>query len=474
MQTLPPLANKALRFGPFLLYPDQRLLMKEGEPLNLGGKAMDILLALLQEPGALVSKGQLMARVWPTTVVDEISVRVHIAALRKALGDSHRSEGIIATLPQQGYRFVAKVRVEDSVSGAPRLPLPSLLWHTLGRDEALGTLKRLLLERRLLTLVGCGGIGKTTVALRVAEQLKGDFGDGIHFLDLATIDDHDAVAKVLAQGLGLAPGHGLAGYFEGRQLLLVLDNCEHLVGPCASLVERLLRLAPGLRVLATSREPLRAEGESVLHLGPLPYPVACDSPNASEAISYAAIELFLARAQARLPQFSLDDDNVAAVAAICRRLDGIPLAIELAAANVEALGLDGICAQLDDGMRLLSQGRRHALKRHQTLEATLDWSYGLLSDSEQRCFRLLAIFNGAFSLNQALELLNCGDACRATLLERVTQLVSKSLLEVDRSGPEQKYRLLDTTRSYALDKLKASDDVHHLCCLGHLRQTKAQ
>ncbi|WP_115718324.1 ATP-binding protein [Gallaecimonas mangrovi] len=451
------LPSEALRFGPFVLYPQQRLLLENGRQVDLGGKAMDLLLVFLEHPGQTLSKTQLMAKVWPTTIVDEISVRVHMVALRKALGESRRKEHYILTLPQQGYRFVAEVALlQQAAAEEAKTPanLPALLNATLGRETETAAAVRLLSSRRMLTLIGPGGIGKSTVAIRASERVSDHFADGIHFLDVSQLPEQIDLAMALTHSLALDTPHQLPRFFEPLQMLLVLDNCEPLVEQCAHLVERLMRLAPRLTVLATSREPIRAEAESVLHLGPLPYPVACDRLSPTEAMDYAAIALFVSRAQAKMSGFELTSDNLSQVKAICRRLDGIPLAIELASANVDVLGLGGLCAQLDQGLLLLGYGRRNAQQRHRTLEATLDWSYGLLSPQEQLCFRVLAMFSGAFSLGQAMDAFHFDEQARCRLLQDITQLVNKSLLEADSGGEVAKYRYLDTTRSYALDKLK--------------------
>ncbi|WP_417360663.1 ATP-binding protein [Gallaecimonas pentaromativorans] len=459
MQIKTPTDNLALRFGPFLFYPEQRLLTEDGRALSLGGRAMDMLLVLLERRGETVSKEELMQAVWPTSVVDEISVRVHIAALRRALGDSHRKELYITTLPQKGYRFsrdVTLVAAAEPPAGPRKCNLPALLSTTEGREVEIDKVANLLTQRRLLTITGSGGIGKTTVAIRAAQRLKDFFSDGIHFLDLACLDSNDDLTQSLCELLRVEKS-ALPEYVAKQHMLLVLDNCEHLVSESALLAESLLGSADNLTIVATSREPFRADGESVMHLGPLPYPVASDVLTAQEAQGYAAVRLFVYRCQSRLPDFVLNDDNVADICTICRRLDGLPLALELAAVHIDVLGLRGIALQLEEGVKVLSQGKRTAMKRHQTLQAALDWSYGMLEACEQSCFRTLSILNGSFSLEQALELLDvldCGSRSRARLLEAVTQLVTKSLVEVERGREEVRYRLLDTTRSYALDKLK--------------------
>ena len=486
--TLSP--DQAVHFGPYRIYPGQRLVLEGDQPLRLGRRAMDILLILLEHAGNVVSKQQLIAQVWPKSVVEDINLRVHMAALRKALGDGQAGQRYIVTVAQRGYSFVAPFSLAsieqhpDNEAHEPRRHnLPVRRTRLIGRQHLVDSLVTHLARQRFITLVGPGGIGKTTVALRVAEQLIGHYRDGIRLLDLAPLNDPAMITAHLATLLDLAlhdgePMNSLATCLRERQMLLVIDNCEHLIDAIALLCEGILRGAPQVHILATSRESLRAEGEYVQRLESLDCPPPIAVLDRAQTLSFSALQLFVERAMANHDSFELSDEELPLAIEICQRLDGIPLAIELAAAQVADLGINGLLTQLQGSFRLLTQGSQATLGRHQTLRATLDWSFELLSVCEQTCLRRLGLFRGGFTLESAAAVI-VGEHIEPNLvLASITQLVAKSLLNVEVGDEEVFYRLLDTTRSYALEKLHLAAEVsdtrqrHAERCLALMQQAQ--
>jgi predicted ATPase len=417
---------------------------------------------LVEHAGSVVSKDELIAQVWPRSVVEEINLRVHIAALRRAFRDGQNGHSYIVNIPQRGYSFVAPVQqVAAAASVAfenlhkPQHNLPARLTPVTGRDAVVGSLVRQLPVRRFMTLVGPCGIGKTTVAVRVAELLLEHYRDGVWRVDLALIDDPAQVVDHLTRTLELETGTDLDALGQWHALL-VLDNCEHLLERCRTLVEALLVAAPRLSILATSREPLLATGESILLLPPLLVPKASALGSVAEVMGYSAVQLFVSCARARQQGFALREQDLKAVRDICRRLDGLPLAIELAAAQIDALALVGLQAQLDNCFQLLTQGRRTAVPRHQTLKAALDWSYERLSPVEQIVLQRLAVFKSAFTLEAAMGVVSCATLLPAHLRHVMEGLALKSLLSREQVNGLTRYRFLNTTRRYALEKLELS------------------
>ena len=456
----------AIHFGPYRIYPGQRLVMEADQPLRLGRRAMDILLILLAQAGNVVSKQELIAGVWPNSVVEDINLRVHMAALRKALGDGQAGQRYIITVAQRGYSFVAPFFVahteplpEGETARSNSHNLPVRRTRMIGREGLIDSLVIQLSRQRFITLTGPGGIGKTTVALRVAEQLIGHYRDGIRLLDLAPINDPSMITAHLATLLELAlhdsePMNSLATALRDRHMLLVIDNCEHLIDTLALLSESILRAAPHVHILATSRESLRAEGEFVQRLDALDCPPPIAALDRNHALSFSALQLFVERAMASLESFELTDDALPHAIDICRRLDGIPLALELAAAHVGSHGLSGVLERLQGSFHLHTEGSADALGRHQTLRATLDWSFALLNSCEQTCLRRLGVFSGGFTLESAAAVIIGEQIEPGEVLSSITQLVAKSLLNVEVGDEQVFYRLLDTTRSYALEKLE--------------------
>lgn len=457
--------RRTVAFGPFRFFPDQQILLEGEMPVRLGSRALEVLTALIERPGEVIGKTELIARIWPNIFTDENTLRVHVAGLRRALGDGQPGRRYVANVPGRGYRFVASV----FFSGPERPPvrprdvlpthnLPAMRSRVVGRADAIDAVRNQVSTQRLVTIVGFGGIGKTTVALAVAETLLSDFHDGAYFVDLAPIEDPQFVTGSLCSALGLPPPpdgaiRHLVEHLRHRRMLIVLDNCEHVVEAAATLVEQVLANAPGVHILATSREPLRAEGERVSRLAPLDVPADRLDLRASEALEYSGVRLFVERAAANLDGFELTDADAQAVSDICRKLGGIALAIELAAARVDVFGFQQLAALLDDRFRILKRGKRTAQPRHQSLSATLDWSYSFLPEDERLVLRRLSIFAGSFTLESAIAV---AEDEKTDVVENVANLVAKSLVSADVSGPAVQYRLLDSTRAYALQKLTDS------------------
>lgn len=460
----------ALGFGPFVFDPARKTLLRNDVPLRLGARALDILAALVARPGVLLSKRELIARVWPDTVVEDCNLKVNMAALRRALGDEPGMARYIATVTGRGYRFVAPVRAVGLSSPArptatlatPAHNLPFAMARIFGRGDAIDAIRRDLQVSRLVTIVGPGGIGKTTVALAVAEQALGSHRDGVWLVDLALLTDATLVPNAIAAAVAVPadaaePMAALCQALRDREILLVVDGCEHLIDAVAACTDQILSQAAGVKVLVTSREPLQLRGERVRRLPGLGTPPSAARLRAEEALAFPAVQLFVDRAVDGLDSFRLQDAEVAAVADICRRLDGLPLAIEFAATQVDAFGVAGLLQQLDDLPGLLATGRHEGPQRHRTLAATLDWSYGLLPAKEAALLRDVSVFTGGFDVEGASAISGLPSVEAANAL---SDLVTKSLLAVDVEGTGVSYRLLGTTRTYCLEKLHASREAH--------------
>jgi predicted ATPase len=420
---------------------------------------------LVERAGTVVSKAELIARVWPRVTVDESALRAHIRGLRQVLGDGQHGARYVTNVAGRGYCFVAPVVRDDAElpPAANNELLPSRLpavRRIVGRDDVVKTLAEQLLANRFVSIVGPGGIGKTTVALAVAHALSDAFAGAVAFIDLSVLRDPELLPSSVATTLGLRVHEqdctdALIAQIGRRRMLLLFDNCEHVVESVAALAERIVGAAPEVHVLATSREALRAEGETVYALRPLDVPGSADALTADEARGFSAITLFLERASPPNTTPALSNADAATVAEICRRLDGNALAIELAASQVATHGLQGTAKLLDDRFRLAWLGRRTASERHQTLGALIDWSYNLLSEAERRCFLRLAVFVGDFDLAAAQAVVAEPDGHALHVIER---LVSKSLVTVGTDRASPRYRLLETTRAFAVDRLMRSGE----------------
>jgi predicted ATPase/DNA-binding winged helix-turn-helix (wHTH) protein len=457
----------ALSFGPFSLFAAERLLKKGDEPIPLGGRALDILIALAERAGEVVSHEELISSVWPDVTVEEANLRFQMAALRKALGDGRDGARYVTNVAGRGYCFVAPVTRSSAKQPIPvtRITttervnkLPPRLARMVGRDDTVRALAQQLQAWRFVSIVGPGGVGKTTVAISVAHTLSDGFHDAVFFIDLAALTDAQLVPTAVASALGLMvqtqdPIIGLLAFIGDRKILLVLDSCEHVIGVAAALAERVVSEAPQAHILTTSREALRVEGEHVHLLYSLDCPPEDAGLTAVEALRYPAAQLFMERATASGYGAALSDIDAPIVARCCRRLDGVALAIELAASRVGSLGIRETAELLDNRFSLLWQGRRTALPRHETLSAMLDWSYSLLSEREKVVLCRLSVFVGNFTRQAANSVASEAEADEADTIDAVASLVAKSLISTTVISESTYYRLLDTTRAYAATKL---------------------
>jgi predicted ATPase/DNA-binding winged helix-turn-helix (wHTH) protein len=479
-------SDLVLQFGPFRLLPQPRILLKGSAPVRLGSRAREILFFLVERAGRIVKKTELIQRVWPDTIVEEGTLRVHIAALRKALDDGKGGIRYIENVTGHGYRFIAAVTPPAHpvspllAQAAPEVPLPALAvspaplspslmsaaWapaRLIGRSQALQTLSWRLKEQRFMTVVGPGGIGKTSVAMATAHQVQSSYEHGVCFVDLGSVSTSAALSGALAAALGLASGASdplpdILRFLTDRHILIVLDNCEHVIETAAVLAQTVLGAAANVRILATSREPLRAMNESVFRLAPLEIPPTSATLTAAQALGYSTVQLFVERAMASAHLFELNDADVPVVVDMCRRLDGLPLAIELAAARVDVFGLRGLAARLDDCLGILTRGHRTAIPRHRTLRAALDWSYAILPRAEQVALCRLSVFTGSFDAAAARTVISNDEAEIEDVVDLLTDLVSKSLLTVCIDDDRAVYQLLATSRAYAIEKLQGGEE----------------
>jgi predicted ATPase/DNA-binding winged helix-turn-helix (wHTH) protein len=459
-------------FGPFRLYVARRTLERSTVAVNLGGRALELLIVLIERAGEVVSKNELMTRVWPGISVDDVSLRVHIAALRKALAEGEPDARYVTTLSGRGYCFVAPVvrsnEAESAVSARlgreSSSALPALLARMVGRGQAVGELSQQLRAERFVAIVGPGGIGKSTVAVSVGHELLPEFAFAVHFFDLSPIHDPLLIPSIVASRLGLLiqsndPTAGLIAALRDKRALLIFDSCEHVIEVVATLTELLFKRAKDVHILVTSREPLRVEGEHVYRLAALDSPRAGANFTAAQALEFPAVQLFVERVNASGRRFELNDADAPIVGEICRKLDGIALAIELAAGRASAYGLHETIAQLNDRFRLLWEGRRTAPPRHQTMHATIEWSYDLLSKREREVLYRLSVFAGMFTLEAACAVAIDADLEESGTTRTLGSLVAKSLVAAD-LGDHTRYRLLDTTRAYASAKLLEAGEAH--------------
>lgn len=468
----------ALRFGRFELRPAERLLLADDRPAALGSRAFDVLLALVEHRSRVVSRSELIELAWPGLVVEENNLSVQITTLRKLLGQQ-----AIATVPGRGYRFTATQNAEPgadrpdigfgAVASAPpdpalRTNLPEVLSKLIGRDADLVALGALVDAHRLITIVGSGGAGKTRLAEHLLHERRQAYEHGVAWVDMAGLSDPTFLSSTIAGALGLQTGNqeplaGLVAALKPLQMLIALDNAEHLADEVSRVARALFAGAPQLRLVVTSQVPLKLPIEHVYRLDALAVPgsgVAFD-----EASRYGAVELFVERAQAADRRFELTPHSLPAVALICERLDGLPLAIELAAARVPMLGLTALAASLDERLRVLTTGHRGAPQRQRTLRAALEWSHGLLSTTETIVFRRLAVFVSGFSLEMARQVVadNPAQSSQAGPLDEwgvadaLGSLVDRSLVSAD-TAQWPRYRLLESARAFALERLASSGE----------------
>jgi predicted ATPase/DNA-binding winged helix-turn-helix (wHTH) protein len=456
-----------VQIGKLQVNIERREVTEKGLPLRIGSRAFDVLELLIDASGSLVSKDEIMSRVWPDTVVEENNLQVQIAVLRKVLGEDR---GLIRTVPGRGYQLIgagpAGAEQDPPLvhDGQRELPAQAEL---IGREAAVNDIGAMLRESPVLTLVGAGGIGKTSLAIRVAREYGHAFPGGVRYVELAPVGEPQQVALAAAQACGVRVAGDAASaacLVEGlahQQCLVVFDNAEHVVAAVAELADALAPLFPAVTVLVTSREPLRIACESIYRVEPLDV-VASDDASLEHLQACPAVQLFMRRAHALGCGVGTDERSMRLVGVICQRLDGIPLAIELAAARSAALGVAGVYEHLDDRLQLLAGGQRNALPRHQTLRATFDWSYALLDAPSRKLFRRLGVFGGKFTFEAACAVAMDEDMAMAGVIAGISELTAKSLLNVEFENDVARYRLSESTRAYAMEKLQDEGEVQRI------------
>lgn len=452
------MSEECYEFASFRLFPRQRTLLLDAERIEIGTRAFDILLLLASHAGTAISVGELMRVVWPNLTVEEANLRVQMGILRKALSKCDEAKRAIETIPLRGYCFVLPVRyhpngieLKGTVPQNHRV-LPVLPNPIVGRADAIQVIEAALNEHRLVTITGPGGIGKTTVAVATAEQHASNYQGMISFVDLSNATDGESAARLIADSMQLPlngdPLESLCEHLRSCESLLILDTCEHIVDPIAALAEVMLKNCGNLKLLATSREALRAAGEWTHRLPSLTFPLQGEVIEREDMSKFSAVMLFVDRVQSST-RYEPQPQDLPTIAEICRRLDGIPLALEFAAARVADLGLRKTAAHLSNCFAILTRGRRTALPRHRTLSAAFDWSYGLLSDDEQAMLSHLTIFSGSFTAEDVV--VSCTDRACKNPSEAFYGLYEKSLLTVEMTHAEPTFRLLATTRAYVLE-----------------------
>jgi predicted ATPase/DNA-binding winged helix-turn-helix (wHTH) protein len=434
-----------------------REIFLEGTPLRVGARAFDVLEVLINARGNLVTKDEIFNQVWPDTVVEDNNLAVHVSSLRKLLGEG---KDFIKTIPGRGYLLVQTQdsdRVpypqssEQAAVSQCAIPsnIPLRFTPLIGREPMVHEVNHALDASRLVTLVGTGGIGKTQLGLEVARsQLS--LSQEVRFVALSPVEHPKSTLGAIADGLAIDRSGGsttdedIVKAIGNRRLLIVLDNCEHVIYEAASICERLLQANPNLRILATSREPLRARLELLYRVPPLDIP--SEDAAHDDILMCTGVQMFIACARAREPRFLTDNESIGLIGKICRRLDGLPLALELAAARATALGTIELLVNLGEQFSVLTGGLR-------TAQAALDWSYQLLCNQERTVLRRIGVFRGSFKLHAACEIAARDDLSPDDVMEGIAGLASKSLLMFGSSGSLMSYYLLETTRAYALQKL---------------------
>jgi len=459
------MSDRSIRFGSFELRPERGQLLNGGVRVGLGSRALAILTLLAEQAGEVVPVQEITDRVWPNIFVQDNNLRVHITAIRRALRAGADDDVEIVNVPGRGYRLSADVTIEaagEEAADVPMypelhpLPLPVQINRLIGREACVAEVVESVARHRLVTIVGSGGIGKTSVALAALTQLRAD--TIVCFVDLTNCTSLAHVATATAAALQSPMGRDtmpsvLVERLREADLVLLLDNCEHLIDTVARAAEALLQSCPRVTLLATSREPLRVPGEVQVHLQPLPVPAASDA--VESIVSNPSVALFAERAAAAAGGFVVADKNARQVAAVCRSLDGLPLALELAAAAIPMVGLKGLSSGLVGRLSLLAFGRR-TLARHETIEAMLDWSFELLAPDERLVFGCLSLFRSTFELTAAVQVAAPDAAAEASTAQAVLQLAAKSLVFIEPSQQGVAYRLLETTKAYARRKLEGS------------------
>ena len=476
---------EAFVFGPFRLLVARRELMAHGVPVPVGQRAFEILLLLVRRHGELVTKDELMTTVWPGIVVEENNIQVHVSALRKVLAKAGDAGRYLVTIPGRGYRFVAPVECDSAnepnrpttavpgqaatvaAAGSPaaRNNLPHPLTSLIGREAEVAEIKAALASHRLVTLTGSGGVGKTRLVIEVGRSILDRYPDGVWLAELAPLTDSQLVTFTIGAVLGVSLGsaatatEALASALRTKQLLLIIDNCEHVIVEVARVADALIQACAHLSIVASSRERLAIAGESVIRVPSLPTPQASAGLTAMAACEYPAVRLFVERASALGLGFALTDANAATIGSICTRLDGIPLAIELAVPRLRVLSVEQLARGLEERFQLLTGGNRTALPRQQTLHALIDWSYALLNDAEKLLLARLAVFSGSALLPSITAVVASVEIPPEQFGDLLYSLAEKSLVHVDPIAGETRYRLLESTRYYAAEKLGPAPEI---------------
>ena len=448
------------RFGPFELQLDGRRLVKDGVAVPLRPRAFDLLVALVERAGHLITKDELLDQVWPKMVVEEAALHVQVSALRKVLG-----AGAITTVSGRGYQFTLPVTTHDGEAtraSKPKHNLPYQLTSFVGREQEVAQLQELVTANRLVTLTGAGGAGKTRLAIEVASRMVDAFPDGVWLVELAALSDPRLVPQTVAQALGVKEKAGtsvseaVSGWLASKHVLLVLDNAEHVIEECVRLLDEILRRGPDVAILVTSRERLGMTGELTYRVPSLTVPPPDSNLALDALLGYEGVRLFVDRARLLRPDFSVTAEDAAPLASICHRLDGIPLAIELAAPRIRSMSVEELSHRLDQRFALLTDGSRTALPRHRTLRSTIDWSYDLLHEPEKLFLQRLSVFAGGWTLAAAEEVCAGEGIEKRDVLDLLTSLADKSMVVPEQEDARTRYRLLETVRQYARDRLEES------------------
>ncbi|EJL20403.1 winged helix-turn-helix domain-containing protein [Novosphingobium sp. AP12] len=458
-EPVPPVSEECVAFGPFRLYPNRRSLFCGDEPVLVGGRAMDMLLVLAGHKGEIVKKDDLFAAVWPDVYVHESNLKVTVATLRRTLRRHAPAENFIATVAGRGYWLADLPTPTSAISQIDTSQIPDQSNSIIGRTDAIAELCEVISQHRLTSVVGVGGLGKTTVALAAAHQLAEEEEQLVAYVDMSRVAGDEFVAPTIAAALNITPGQGdilraIMSILSQRKALLLLDTCECVPTAVAHFCNVLLASTQDVRILVTSRRILQAREERVFWLDPLENPPVGRIDTAQSVLGHTAPQLLAVRAKAK-SGYSLTDADAAAFAEICRRLDGVPLAIELVASRFARRSAAEVLAELQNRFRLLRNDEQGVPLRQQTLLLTLEWSYALLTRDEAAVLRAISMFEGAFDLDAAVRLMSLDDFTPADTFEALSGLVAKSMLTTDRVAGEHRHRLLDTTREFAGDLLEA-------------------
>jgi predicted ATPase/DNA-binding winged helix-turn-helix (wHTH) protein len=454
---------RCFSFGRFKLLANQQRLLRDDRPVRIGSRALAILSVLIEHAGDLVSKEDLISQVWPDTFVDESNLKVNIAALRKVLDEKEHQSSHILTECGRGYRFATAVNVcdeEDSLDRRRRASnLPHSLNQIVGRGEAIQQVIAQMTRCRLLTIYGSPGVGKTTVAIAAAEALLQIY-PGLFFVDLSRLHDPSDVPHAISAALGLPitqnANEQLISHLRNQEILLVLDTCEHVLCAAADWLELIHSCCPTVHILATSREPLGVKGERLYRLPPLDVPPVNQELTVESIRAFPAVELFLKLATEAPVDLTIDDSQALLIAELCRQLDGVPLAIELAAVRVRLLGFEGLASVANDHFLQFRQPQRTGPRRHHSLAAAYEWSFDLLTERERSALLRLCTLTGSFDLETAVAVASNRAMSTAETTTSIATLVSKSLIEHLGQG-ESTFRLLTLVRFFGSKVLRPTN-----------------